>query len=88
MFHRQCDHTDQIRDVEPSAQGCEDCLKTGDAWVHLKVPDLWSRRLLRSESQPPRHSPLPRNRASHNEVLRAGRRLAVVLRRRGAGLSQ
>ena len=31
-----CTHLDQIRDVEPSAQGCEDCLRTGDTWVHLR----------------------------------------------------
>jgi hypothetical protein len=31
-----CTHTDQIRDVEPSAQGCEECLQTGDTWVHLR----------------------------------------------------
>jgi hypothetical protein len=24
-----CTHTDQIQDVTPSAQGCEDCLKIG-----------------------------------------------------------
>ena len=28
-------HTDQIRDVQPSAQGCEECLQIGDSWVHL-----------------------------------------------------
>ena len=33
---QQCTHLDQIRDVEPSAQGCEDCLRTGDTWVHLR----------------------------------------------------
>jgi adenosylmethionine-8-amino-7-oxononanoate aminotransferase len=33
----QCTHLDQIQDVEPSAQGCEDCLKTGDTWVHLRI---------------------------------------------------
>jgi len=32
-----CTHLDQIRDVTPSAQGCEDCLKTGDRWVHLRI---------------------------------------------------
>ena len=32
-----CNHLDQIRDVSPSAQGCEDCLKTGDSWVHLRM---------------------------------------------------
>jgi hypothetical protein len=31
-----CTHTDQIRDVEPSAQGCEECLQMGDTWVHLR----------------------------------------------------
>ena len=32
-----CQHIDQIQDVKPSAQGCEDCLKTGDHWVHLRI---------------------------------------------------
>jgi uncharacterized UBP type Zn finger protein len=32
-----CAHTSQIRDVKPSANGCEDCLKTGDSWVHLRI---------------------------------------------------
>ena len=31
-----CTHLDQIRDVTPSAHGCEDCLKIGDQWVHLR----------------------------------------------------
>jgi uncharacterized UBP type Zn finger protein len=31
-----CTHLDQIRDVEPSAQGCEDCLRADDSWVHLR----------------------------------------------------
>jgi CPA2 family monovalent cation:H+ antiporter-2 len=32
-----CSHLDQARRVYPSADGCEDCLRTGDAWVHLRV---------------------------------------------------
>jgi uncharacterized UBP type Zn finger protein len=32
-----CPHTDQIRDVTPSANGCEECLKMGDQWVHLRM---------------------------------------------------
>ena len=31
-----CTHLDQIHDLGPSAQGCEECLKTGDWWVHLR----------------------------------------------------
>ena len=33
----ECTHTDQIRDVKPRTTGCEECLKTGDAWVHLRL---------------------------------------------------
>ncbi len=32
-----CTHLNQIQEVKPSAQGCEECLKTGDAWVHLRI---------------------------------------------------
>ena len=30
-------HIDQIRDVTPSAKGCEDCLKMGGRWLHLRL---------------------------------------------------
>lgn len=32
-----CPHFDQIRDVKPSAKGCEDCLRVGDTWNELRV---------------------------------------------------
>jgi monovalent cation:H+ antiporter-2, CPA2 family len=32
-----CDHVTQIRAVHPSARGCEECLKSGDTWVHLRL---------------------------------------------------
>ena len=32
-----CSHLDQIQTVNPSAAGCEECLKTGDSWVHLRM---------------------------------------------------
>ncbi len=32
-----CSHTDQIETVTPSAEGCEECLKLGDSWVHLRL---------------------------------------------------
>lgn len=32
----QCSHLDHIHDVRPSADGCEECLKMGDTWVHLR----------------------------------------------------
>jgi uncharacterized UBP type Zn finger protein len=33
-----CKHVSQIsRNVTPSAQGCTDCLRLGDAWVDLRL---------------------------------------------------
>ena len=32
-----CEHFSEIRDVRPSADGCEDCLKIGGEWVHLRM---------------------------------------------------
>ena len=32
-----CTHLSQIRRVTPSSEGCEDCLKVGDTWVHLRL---------------------------------------------------
>jgi len=32
-----CTHINQIGDVTPSAEGCEDCLKIGAKWVHLRL---------------------------------------------------
>ena len=33
----ECTHLDQVREVTASADGCEDCLKTGGTWVHLRL---------------------------------------------------
>src|SRR5258707_3052318 len=32
-----CTHLDQVREVTPSANGCEDCLRIGGNWVHLRL---------------------------------------------------
>jgi uncharacterized UBP type Zn finger protein len=32
-----CTHLDQVREVTPGAEGCEECLRTGDEWVHLRL---------------------------------------------------
>ena len=33
-----CRHFEEVRDVEPrTPQGCEECLKTGGQWVHLRL---------------------------------------------------
>ena len=32
-----CAHLDAARDVVPSSHGCEDCLRIGSRWVHLRL---------------------------------------------------
>lgn len=32
-----CDHLSQVQPVAARAEGCEECLKTGSWWVHLRL---------------------------------------------------
>ena len=32
-----CTHLDQAEDVQPSGDGCVECLESGDRWVHLRL---------------------------------------------------
>jgi hypothetical protein len=32
-----CTHLDLVREVTPSSNGCEDCLRTGGRWLHLRL---------------------------------------------------
>ena len=32
-----CGHLDQVRDVSPRSEGCEECLASGSRWVHLRM---------------------------------------------------
>ena len=33
----QSGHLSEIAEVEPSADGCEECLKVGASWLHLRM---------------------------------------------------
>ena len=39
MTNAVCTHLDQIavRELPPSVEGCEDCLRTGGKWLHLRI---------------------------------------------------
>ena len=38
MMTQQCTHLAQVRDVAAKTpDGCEECLQTGDEWVHLRL---------------------------------------------------
>ena len=32
-----CTHLAEFRTVKPSADGCEECLKLGQDWIHLRI---------------------------------------------------
>ena len=32
-----CTHLNLIQEVTPSTDGCEECLVSGDTWVHLRL---------------------------------------------------
>ncbi len=34
---KSCQHLDRIQDVSPMTDGCEECLKLGDTWLHLRL---------------------------------------------------
>jgi signal transduction histidine kinase len=36
-MENKCTHLDQVQAVEPGSSGCEECLQTGDGWVHLRL---------------------------------------------------
>ena len=33
----ECPHLEGIRRVTPGSDGCEECLRAGDRWVHLRL---------------------------------------------------
>jgi len=37
MSPATCTHLETVADVSPSSEGCEDCLRIGGRWVHLRM---------------------------------------------------
>jgi uncharacterized UBP type Zn finger protein len=35
--NKTCAHVEDLQDVTPSGNGCEECMKMGDTWVHLRL---------------------------------------------------
>ena len=33
----QCQHFNQIHTYKPRTEGCEECVRLGDTWVHLRT---------------------------------------------------
>ena len=82
-MNRSCGHLDQVRDVTPSSEGCEDCLRIGGRWVHLRMC-MSCGHVGCCDNSPNRHATAHFRCAAppDHPVLRAGRGLVVLLRRR------
>jgi hypothetical protein len=37
MSNAECSHLDTITDTKPHTHGCEECLRIGQSWVHLRL---------------------------------------------------
>jgi len=74
-----CTHLDQVKRVKPKTKGCEECLKMGDSWVHLRL--CLSCGTSAAATPPKTSTPqsifTPRN--THCPVAGTGRKLDVVL---------
>ena len=82
-----CTHLDQISvlSVPEDVPGCEDCLATGDRWVHLRdVPGVRTHRLLRLVAQPP--CPRARGGGAASRLVLGGAGGGVVVLLRGRRL--
>jgi uncharacterized UBP type Zn finger protein len=60
-----CSHLDMIRPVEPhTTEGCEDCLREGSRWVHLRLC-LTCGHVGCCDSSPKRHASQHAAQAEH-----------------------
>jgi len=72
-------HLKEIRQVIPSAEGCEDCMRIGSPWVHLRLC-LTCGHVGCCDSESARKKTFPYQSAPYYPVLRAGGGLALLLR--------
>ena len=78
----ECTHLGEIKKVKPSGKGCKECLEMGDTWVHLRLC-LICGHVGCCDSSKNKHATKHFHQASSDHsVVRAGRRLALVLYRR------
>ena len=66
---RPCTHLDQIHDVRPGTDGCEECLASGSRWVHLRLC-LSCGHVGCCDSSPNRHA-TKHHRATGHAIIRS-----------------
>jgi uncharacterized UBP type Zn finger protein len=61
---QECTHLDSIRVTQTDTHVCEDCIKTGDTWVHLRMC-LTCGHVGCCDSSPNRHASKHANQIGH-----------------------
>lgn len=64
-----CYHVGAIVEVTPSANGCEDCLKMGGQWLHLRLCESCG-HVGCCDSSPNRHA-TAHFKSSHHPIVRS-----------------
>ena len=67
-----CTHVQNLRPVRARSTGCEECLKLGDEWVHLRLCRPAQCRLLRLVEEQACDQTLSRHAPSGDALLEPG----------------
>jgi len=71
MTQPSCKHIDSITEVRgPARRECEECVKIGSGWVHLRTCQECGRTLC-CDSSPNRHATAHHNESSHPVIASA-----------------
>src|SRR4029079_10869989 len=81
VMSSSCTHLDQIITGDPTSTGCEDCLAAGKHdWVHLRVCQACGHvGFCRHSPGASCDGPFPRGWPPDHPLVRAGRRLVLLL---------
>ena len=76
-----CSHIDEVTTItHAKSRVCDECVKTGAQWVHLRTcQTCGDDALLRQLAEPPCHQARAGHRASRDRLGGAGRTLALLL---------
>jgi hypothetical protein len=64
-----CKHLAEVHDQQPKRRVCEDCIKTGDSWVHLRVC-LTCGHVACCDSSPNRHA-TRHHQTTHHPIVQS-----------------
>lgn len=71
MRIKSCQHLDEIKTIKNTSNyECEECIKTGDSWVHLRICQTCGQTLC-CDSSPNKHATAHFNSSGHGVICSA-----------------